>query len=580
VSDRSDRPDPDDDGPELPPELIEMLEQLGQGDDVDEPDPSGTPPAEPSPGSPGGLPPELQSMFDQLGLGGLGGAGGPQLPPELSEMLGQLGLGGGGAPGELPPELAQVFEQLQTPEGLAEIQRQAAQLFGGAGGPLGGFGFGPGGGNAPEGPVDWELATRVALQVAADDDRSPTGEETARLTDAVQLAEHWLDATSLPAPPDAGRIRVTSRQEWINGAVTAMRPLVDPVARASTDAMVDLAREQFDQLSGEDGPELPPEMAPLKGLLDQLSSGDPGAMFRPVGAMLAGLQAGQVLGQLARTLLTGYDLTLPTGPRAEAQLIAVNVEDAFGGWELDLTEVAIVLALHEAALRRLYHAVPWLEAHVQSLVARFASGTVVDSSRLEDLSRELMNDVDPEDPASLEAAMERAAHLRLEPTAEQQRLLERLQGVVCLVGAWARHEVARAAGDRIPSLPRISEVQRRRRAERGDGDDLLAGLLGLDLQPDDEVAGERFVAVVEEALGPEGLRQALEHPENLPDTTELADPSSWLARMDAGGDVPDDPGSLFAELGDAPHEASADERRPSDEDDDGGPRDDAAGDGS
>jgi hypothetical protein len=135
-----------------------------------------------------------------------------------------------------------------------------------------------------------------------------------------------------------------------------------------------------------------------------------------------------------------------------------------------------------------------------------------------------------------------------------------LQGVVCLVGAWARHEVDRVAGERLPSLGAIAEVQRRRRAERGDGDDLLASLLGLDLQPDDEEVGERFVVTVEEQLGPEGLRRALEHPENLPDATELADPSAWLARMATSDDLPDDASALFADLGDAPREGSAAER--------------------
>ena len=480
------------------------------------------------------------------------------LPPELRAMFEQLS--GGGAPGgiELPPELTAMFEQLAGPGGMEELQRQAAAMFG-SGGPLGGVGFQPGGA-AVDGPVDWQLATRVALQVAAEDDRVATPDEVARVEEAIRLAEHWLDGSSLPAPPDAGRARAVSRQEWVNAAVVAMRPLVDPVARASTDAMVDLAREQLGQLGdlGED--DLPPELAPLSGLLSQLQGADPGAMFAPVGAMLAGLQAGQVLGQLARTLLGQYDLGLPTAPRAEAQVLAVNVEEAFDGWDLDPTEVAIVLALHEAALRRLYHAVPWLEAHVQSLVARFAAGTVMDAARLDELTRELMSGVDPDDPDSLDAAMRRAAGFRLEPTAEQQRILERLQGVVCLVGAWARHEVARVSADRLPSLPRIAEVQRRRRASRGDGDDLLAGLLGLDLQPDDESQGERFVDAVEEALGPEGLRQALEHPENLPDAVELADPASWLARTAAGGDIPDDAAELFEGLGDAPREASAAER--------------------
>jgi putative hydrolase len=502
---------------------------------------------------------------------------GPELPPELAAMFEQLGLTGGAGGLQLPPELAQMFEQLAGSGGLEDLQRQAAAMFSG-GGPLGAMGF-QGTAGRPDGPVDWQLATRIALQVAADGDRQPTETEEARAREALELAEHWLDASPLPAPPDAGRLVVASRQEWVNAAVVAMKPLVDPVARASTDAMVELARDQLGQLgdlAGEDASALPPELAPLQGLLAQLASGDPGELVRPMGAVLAGLQAGQILGQLSRALLGQYDLGIPTAPRSTALVLAGNVADAFDGWELDATEVAVVLALHEAAMRRLYHAVPWLEAHVQSLVARFAAGTVVDTERLEEVTRELMAGVDPEDPEALEAAMQRASGFHLEPTADQRRVLERLQGVVCLVGAWARHEVARVAGERLPSLGAIAEVQRRRRAERGDGDDLLASLLGLDLQPDDETVGERFVVAVEAALGPEGLRRALEHPENLPDTTELADPSAWLTRMSTTDDLPDDLSALFAGLGEAPREGSAAERvaeREADQD----PDDDGSG---
>lgn len=543
---------------QLPPGIADALGKLGDlGTD----------------GPDSGLPPQIAGMFEQLGLGGEGG----QLPPQIAGMFEQLGLSGG----DLPPELSEMFEQLSTPEGRADLERQAqamfgeggplGALFGGGGSPLAGMfgGAAPGGtdpvsfgfttGDAQAGPVDWALASRVAEQVAADGDREPTAEETTRLTEAVRLAEHWLDDSALPAPPDAGRVRIASRAAWIVDAIAAMRPVVDPVARASTGAMVDLAREQFSQLDP-DALGLPEELGPLRDAIGQLSGDDLADMLRPVGAMMAGLQAGQVLGQLARDLLGQFDLALPTGPRSQAQLVAVNVDDAFGAWDLDPTEVALVLALHEAAMRRLFHAVPWLEAHVHSLIARFASGTVVDASRLEELTRGLVEQVDPDDPASLEAAMARAAELRLEPTADQERVLERLQGVVSLVGAWARQEVARVAAARVPSLSRITEVQRRRRAERGDGDDLLAVLLGLDLRPDDETIGERFVTAVEAARGPQGLRRTLEHPENLPDAAELADPVRWLARTEDDGDVPDDPAALFGDLDDAPTEASADER--------------------
>jgi putative hydrolase len=445
--------------------------------------------------------------------------------------------------GHLPPELREMLEHLGGADAFGQMQQQMQAMFAGGG---------------ATGPVDWDLATRVALQLAADGDRSPSAEEQRRAGEALELAEHWLDATPLPAPPDAGRLVVGSRQSWVNAAVPALKPLVEPVARASTEAMARLAQEQLDELGGGD---LPPEMAGIKDLLGLAGGIDIGQMMRPMGAALSGLQAGQVIGRLAGQLLGQYELGIPTAGRAEAHWLAVNVDEAFAGWDLDPMEVAIALALTEAAHRRLYHAVPWLEAHIESLVARFAAGTTVDADKLREVSEELMLGVDPEDPESLQQAMEQAAGLQLEPTAEQRRVLERLQGVVSLVGAWARHEVQRAVEGRLPSFGRIDEVLRRRRAERGDGEQLLSSLLGLDLKPRDETIGDRFVLAVEEARGPEGLRRALDHPENLPDAEEMADPARWLQRTDEDSDIPDDPSALFGELGEAPREGSADERR-------------------
>jgi putative hydrolase len=442
---------------------------------------------------------------------------------------------------------------------MGQLQEQIAAMLQGGGG-LGGL---LAGGMGATGPVDWDLAARVALQVAADGDRGPTPQEQERAREAFALAEHWLDATPLPAPPDVGQVVVGSRQTWVNAALAALKPLVEPVARASTDALVNLAREQFEQLEGGlpgvPGMEsLPPGIADL---VQQLMGGDPGDLLRPAGAALAGLQAGQVIGQLAQQLTGQYELGIPTAPRSEAHHLAVNVTDVFAGYDLDLREADLVLALHETAHRRLYHAIPWLEAHVQSLVARFAAGTTVDEQRLRELSDELMLGVDADDPDALRAAMERAAGFRIRPTADQQRILERLQTLVCLVGAWARHEVERAVEGRLAARPRIEEVLRRRRATKGDGEELLAALLGLDLQPEDESVGERFVIAVEEAVGPAGLHRALAHPENLPDAAELADPARWLARTSEDGEVPDDASALFGALGDAPIEASADQRR-------------------
>lgn len=464
----------------------------------------------------------------------------------------------------MPEEFRRMLEQLMGEggplEGMQGALGEGGSQAGGLAGLLGGIGGLPGmgglsGGGAPQGPVDWRIARRAALQAIGTDDRSPTHDERGRAEEALRIAELWLDGSSLPAPPDAGRIQVAGRSDWVDAALVAMRPLVEPVAAASTDTMADLARQQMQDLDLE-----AMGLGPLAGLLGDV---DPAQLLQPVGATLAGLQAGQVLGELAGNLLHGTELGIPTGPRSTALFVAPNIAETFSGWELDDTEVMVVLALHEAANRRLFHAVAWLEAHVHELVATFAEGTEVDPDQLRRMTEDLMLGVDPSDPEQLQEAMQSASQLRLTPTPDQQRVLGRIQGVTALVGAWTRREVAEAAADRLPSRVRIEEVLHRRRATRADGDQLLASLLGLDITHDDPTLGDEFVAVVVDELGARGLHEAIGHPENLPDLDELRDPTAWLSRVGGQGDVPDDPAALLdgdAALGDAPVEGSAEDR--------------------
>ncbi|MDP8961024.1 MAG: zinc-dependent metalloprotease [Actinomycetota bacterium] len=423
----------------------------------------------------------------------------------------------------LPEELVRLLEQLGGPN----VVRQMRLAMSGRGG-----------------PVHWDLARQVAIQLAAEGDRPPTAEALLRAEEAQRLAEHWLDEGGLPAPAEAGALVVTNRQTWVNAALDGLRPLVEPVAAASVRALGELLTGQLGHLDVA----LSAHIGPLRALLE------------PMGGVLMGLQAGQVVGQLARRMLGQFDLGVPTADRTSAYRISVNVEEAFTGYDLDQTEVAIVLALHEGAHRRQYHALPWLASHLHGLVAGFADGMRIDADDVLEASREIMAGVDPEDPESLRAAMDRASQIRLEPTSEQRRVLERIQGLVCLLQAWARCEVRAAAAPRLPNLERIEEVLRRRRAEQGPGQRLLASLLGLDLKPQDETIGDRFVAAVYMSRGSEGLRRSFAHPENLPDAEELADPSRWLARLAEGEEVPDDPADLFG-LGEAPVEPPAEERQ-------------------
>ena len=362
--------------------------------------------------------------------------------------------------------------------------------------------------------------------------------------DALGLDEQRIDELDL-SPFGLGDEQAEQLRDQLRGML------------ASGQGLGDLLRDAMGGMSGPGG------MGGLGGLGGPGGPGgmgDPSAMLRPAAATLNALQAGQVIGTLARQVHGHRDLGVPTAPRSTAGLVAVNVAATFDGYDLDATEVAVLLAVTEVAQRRLHHAIGWLDEHVIGLIGRFADAMTVDESQLRGLAEQMEQQVDPDDPDAFQRAIERAGQLRLEPNEAQRAILTQLQVVVGLVDAWARHEASAAVEGRLPSLVRIEEVLRRRRAVKGDGEELLAGLLGLDLRPDDGTVAERFVATVIDVLGTAGLEQALAHPENLPDATELADPGSWLARNADDVEIPDDVESLLAGLGTAPAEASADER--------------------
>jgi hypothetical protein len=85
-----------------------------------------------------------------------------------------------------------------------------------------------------------------------------------KLAEALRIAEHWLDATGLPAAPDAGVTGVLDRSGWIDTAIVQLRRIVDPIAQASTEALIGLASQQL----GELGTLLDEDPDAMRGALD------------------------------------------------------------------------------------------------------------------------------------------------------------------------------------------------------------------------------------------------------------------------------------------------------------------------
>src|SRR6478609_4510081 len=163
------------------------------------------------------------------------------------------------------------------------------QLFGGLAG-------GAGGGQAPDlsalfgqlqamlqpsdGPINWDVALDTARKlVAQQPDPSPTQRQQDAVSDAVRLADHWLDETTTFAS-GVSSTAAWSRAEWLVGTTEVWKVLVEPIAESSVQAL---------------GGALPEEATMTGPLL--------GILGKAVGGMLAS-QVGSGLGGLASEVLS------------------------------------------------------------------------------------------------------------------------------------------------------------------------------------------------------------------------------------------------------------------------------------
>ena len=426
----------------------------------------------------------------------------------------------------------------------------------GAGGPLG-FGFGvPGGdsgGNPNQfadalrqfadllsysgGPVNWELAKNLARHaIVAKGDPSVLGNERAAVTDAVRLADLWLDGVTT-FPSGIRKVEAWSKSEWLEATFPVWTTLCGPIAAKAVDAMGSMLA--FDPSTVD--ADMPAEMKAMLQGMGGLTALAP--MMRQLGGAMLGGQLGTALGELAGEMATSTDIGLPLAPEGTAAMLPSGVA-AFGeGLEVDLGEVRLFLALREAAHHRLFGHVPWLRQHLLGAVEAYAAGITVDVNRIRDSLPELDMD-NPEE--SLRAALSGEGLLRPEDTPQQKVALHRLETTLALVEGWVATVVSAAAESRLEHGVALAEAIRRRRASGGPAERTFATLVGLELRPRMLREAAALWADVTRARGTEGRDALWAHPDLLPTADDLEHPEPFvhgttdidLSALEDGGDLP------------------------------------------
>jgi putative hydrolase len=402
-------------------------------------------------------------------------------------------------------------------------------------GPFGGLG-GPGGPNQfadalrqfadmlsySGGPVNWELAKNLARHaIAAKGDPSVLANERAAVTDAIRLADLWLDDVTA-FPSGIRKIEAWSQSEWLEATFPVWSSLCEPIALKGVDAMSSMLNIDPSQL-GEDMPE---EMRAMLGGLGGLAGLAP--MIRQLGGAMIGSQTGAAVGELAGEMVSSTDIGLPLGPEGTAALLPSGVAAFGAGLSVDISEVRLFLALREAAHQRLFAHVPWLRQHLFGAVEAYASGITVDMSKL----REAMPDIDINNPDALREALAGETLFRPEDTPQQKAALARLETALALVEGWVATVVSAAAEPRLTHADALAEAIRRRRATGGPSERTFATLVGLELRPRMLREAAVLWTGLTEARGVDGRDRLWSHPDLLPTADDLEDPDAFVHGQD------------------------------------------------
>jgi len=463
-----------------------------------------------------GLPdkPEDQGGQGSSGAGGSSGSSGSS--------------GSGGPPGsdQGPFGAGGPFGAMGDPNQFADALRQFADLLSYQGG-----------------PVNWDLAKNVARHaIAAAGDPSVLDAQRREITEAVRLADLWLDeATAFPS--GIRKIEAWSRSEWLEATFPVWAKLCDPIAAKGVEAMSGMLNFDPAQM----GEDIPEEMRQALGTLGGGAGGlgglaGLGAMLRQIGGAMIGSQTGTAVGELAREVVGSSDIGLPLGPEGVAALLPAGVAQFGQGLSVDAGEVRLFLALREAAHQRLFAHVPWLRGHLLGAVEQYASGITVDMARLQ----EAIPDVDITNPEALRDALAGEGLFRPEDTPAQKAALVRLETALALVEGWVATVVSAAAGDRLTHADALAEAIRRRRATGGPAERTFATLVGLELRPRRLREAAAIWQGLTSARGVDGRDALWSHPDLLPSADDLENPDSFvhgqpeldISDLEDGNDLP------------------------------------------
>jgi putative hydrolase len=357
-----------------------------------------------------------------------------------------------------------------------------------------------------DGPVNWELASKTAIDLAKQTQSQPSQALIAEIQNAFEIAQLWLgEQTEFT---NSQPVKQLSRTLWVQDAIPLFKDLAEPVAASMSKAL----SENLNQV-------MPQELVGMVGPAQKFLENAGAAMFAA--------QLGQSVGKLSENVLSSTEIGIPLSARPG--LVSQNIELFLKGLETPKSEVLIYLAIRELAVSSLYASNRWLRDQIATQVSSFAAGLKIDPESIQNLAQQ----IDPSDPSTFNIVIE-ADGLITPRTEEQQEVLVRIETMLALIEGWA-DAITLAAASRLPSVNQVVELVRRRQAV-GAAQKTFATLLGLELRPRLQREAMAMWQELGSKIGAVARDDIWRHPDLLPTAADINDPASFIKRNSAGDD--------------------------------------------
>jgi putative hydrolase len=357
-----------------------------------------------------------------------------------------------------------------------------------------------------DGPVNWELASKTAVDIAKEAQAQPSEALANEIQNAFEIAQLWLgEQTEFT---NSQPLKQLSRTLWVQDAIPLFKDLAEPVAASMSKAL----SENLNQV-------IPEELVGMVG---------PATKFlENAGAAMFAAQLGQSVGKLSENVLSSSEIGIPLSNRPG--LVAQNVELLLKDLETPKSEVLIYLAIRELAVSSLYASNRWLRDQIATQVSSFAAGLKIDPESIQNLAQQ----IDPSDPTTFNLVIESGGFITPR-TPEQEQVLSRIETTLALIEGWA-DAVALASASRLPGIHQVFELIRRRQAV-GAAQKTFATLLGLEIRPRLQREAMAMWQKIAEQVGTIARDDIWKHPDLSPTAEDVQDPTGLLRRLSGGDD--------------------------------------------